>query len=112
MRTSAATLQTRPHRADDLVGVRVHFPVLLAWAVPERDLRTRSPRLMDDFSRSRPNRLDETPPEARSRARVLRRLKVLGAGRWHAPLGRRAGARVLVVCGQAGAGKSTVAANL
>ena len=67
---------------------------------------------MDDFSRPRPNRLDETPPEARSRARVLRRLKVLGAGRWHAPLGRRAGARVLVVCGQAGAGKSTVAANL
>src|SRR4051812_33804491 len=67
---------------------------------------------MDDFSRPRPSRLDETPLEPRSRARVLRRLQVLGAGRWHAPLGRRAGARVLVVCGQAGVGKSTVAANL
>jgi MinD-like ATPase involved in chromosome partitioning or flagellar assembly len=80
----------------------------LGAGIFEPDLHDR----MDDFPRFRPNLLDESPPEARSRARVLRRLQVLGAGRWHPPLGRRAGARVLVVCGQAGAGKSTVAANL
>lgn len=51
-------------------------------------------------------------PGSRPRARGLRRLTLLGAGRWHAPLGKPATPRVLAVCGPPGVGKSTVAANL
>ena len=46
------------------------------------------------------------------RAVTLRRLTVLGAGRWHPPVGGRPGARFIAVRGRAGVGKSTVAANL
>ncbi|MES1204926.1 MAG: P-loop NTPase [Pseudomonadota bacterium] len=49
---------------------------------------------------------------AKPRAAALSRLKVMGAGRWHAPLGGRPGARFIAVRGNAGVGKSTVAANL
>jgi flagellar biosynthesis protein FlhG len=65
---------------------------------------------MDDHPSSRSDR--PPGPGAPPRARGLRRLTVLGTGRWHAPLGKPATPRVLAVCGPPGVGKSTVAANL
>ena len=63
---------------------------------------------MDDLARAR---FDPVAPTAK-RAVALGRLKVLGAGRWHAPVGGRPGARFIAVRGRRGVGKSTVAANL
>jgi MinD-like ATPase involved in chromosome partitioning or flagellar assembly len=63
---------------------------------------------MDDLARVRFDQSSVAQPRASS----LSRLTVLGAGRWHAPLGGRPGARFIAVRGRGGAGKSTVAANL
>jgi len=63
---------------------------------------------MDDLARVR---FDPTSA-AKPRAAMLGRLTVLGAGRWHSPLGGRPAARFIAVRGQGGVGKSTVAANL
>jgi MinD-like ATPase involved in chromosome partitioning or flagellar assembly len=63
---------------------------------------------MDDLARVRFDQASVPQPRATS----LSRLTVLGAGRWHAPLGGRPGARFIAVRGREGAGKSTVAANL
>jgi flagellar biosynthesis protein FlhG len=63
---------------------------------------------MDDLARV----IFEQPAVAHPRADALRRVTVLGAGRWHVPVGGRRGARVIAVRGRRGVGKSTVAANL
>jgi MinD-like ATPase involved in chromosome partitioning or flagellar assembly len=49
---------------------------------------------------------------ALARSPSLGRLRILEAGRWHAPLGGRPGARFIAVRGRSGVGKSTIAANL
>ncbi len=63
---------------------------------------------MDELTHVRFDQSSATAP----RATALSRLTVLGAGRWHAPLGGRPGAQFIAVRGRAGVGKSTVAANL
>ena len=54
----------------------------------------------------------DEPQATSSRAARLGNLKIMGAGRWHAPVTGRPAARFIAVHGRTGAGKSTIAANL
>jgi MinD-like ATPase involved in chromosome partitioning or flagellar assembly len=54
-----------------------------------------------------------TPGSAsHTRAPGIDRLRILDPGRWHVPMFGRPSARLIAIRGRAGAGKSTVAANL
>ena len=64
---------------------------------------------MDDLARVR---FDQSSSIVARRTSTIGRVRMLGAGRWHAPLAGRPGARFIAVRGRAGVGKSTVAANL
>jgi len=68
-------------------------------------------RLKDPVA-ARPHRLPSEQPRQRGRAAALNSLEVLETGRWHTPLCGRPGARFIAVRGRAGAGTSSVAANL
>lgn len=64
---------------------------------------------MDDLARVR---FDQSSSIVARRTSTIGRVRMLGAGRWHAPLAGRPGARFIAVRGRTGVGKSTVAANL
>jgi flagellar biosynthesis protein FlhG len=64
---------------------------------------------MDELARVR---FDQSSGIVARRSSTIGRVRMLGAGRWHAPLAGRPGARFIAVRGRSGVGKSTVAANL